>query len=170
MLTNDDELADRARVIANHGQRGKHNHIMEGRNSRLDGMQGAILSAKLPHLESWTEKRIANAARYNSLITNPNVVKPITRAGYRHVFHLYVIRVKDRTGLGVFLKEKGIETAVHYPTPLPLLPCYQHGGYTAADFPVTSKFQQEIISLPMYAELSSEQIQYVAENVNAWTN
>lgn len=168
MVTNDEKLALLARTIANHGQQGKHNHITEGRNSRLDGIQGAILSAKLPYIEEWTNKRIAHAHLYEKLITNPSVVKPKERNGYRHVYHLYVIRVSNRNGLATFLKEKGIETAVHYPTPLPLLECYRKEGYTSSQFPVASKFQQEILSLPMYAELSEEQIQYVAENVNAW--
>ena len=168
MLTNDDELAENARIIANHGQRSKHNHVMEGRNSRMDGLQAAILGVKLPHLEKWTNQRIAHAGKYNGLIQHPKVIKPQLRDNHRHVFHLYVIRVPDRDGLASYLKERGIDTAVHYPTPLPLLPCYAHMAYSSSDFPVTSAHQSSILSLPMFAELTDEQINYVADSVNAW--
>jgi dTDP-4-amino-4,6-dideoxygalactose transaminase len=165
MTTNDDRIAEIARAISNHGQQGKHNHIMEGRNSRLDGVQGAILSAKLPHLDKWTEARIKNAKRYNALFTHPEVKLPTVPDYARHVFHLYVIRVKRRNELMQFLKANGIETSVHYPVPLPLMPCYKNFGYTPSDFPKAADVASEILSLPMYPELSDEQAQYVVSRV-----
>lgn len=165
MTTNDDKIAEIARAISNHGQQGKHNHIMEGRNSRLDGLQAAILSAKLPHLDAWTESRIANAKRYDALFAGVDVQLPGVGDYARHVFHLYVIRVKRRNELMEFLKSRGIETSVHYPVPLPLMPCYARFGHTADDFPVASRISSEILSLPMYPELSEEQAKYVVSMV-----
>jgi dTDP-4-amino-4,6-dideoxygalactose transaminase len=167
MVTNHDDIAKIARAIANHGQEGKHNHIREGRNSRMDGIQGAVLDTKLPHLETWTEGRRKNAHLYHSLL-NENVVKPIEREGFRHVFHLYVIQHEDRNGLMAKLKEAQIDTAVHYPVPLPLMPCYTaRFHHTAADYPVAARLAKRILSLPMYSELTPDQIAYVAEHVNA---
>jgi dTDP-4-amino-4,6-dideoxygalactose transaminase len=165
MTTNDDRIAEISRAISNHGQQGKHNHIMEGRNSRLDGIQGAILSAKLPHLDAWTEARIKNAQRYNALFTHPDVKLPMVPDFARHVFHLYVIRVKKRDELMAFLKANGIETAVHYPVPLPMMPCYKKFGFSPADFPKAVEASCEILSLPMYPELSEEQAHYVVSKV-----
>src|SRR3954468_1638620 len=135
MATNDDEIAEKARMIANHGQKGKHNHIIEGRNSRLDGLHAAVLSAKLPHLEKWTAARIAHAAYYQQQLGN-EVITPITRNNSKHVFHLFVIRTQQRDELIEHLKSEGIETAVHYPVALPFLRCYQHQGNKPSDFPV----------------------------------
>ena len=167
MVTNNNEFAKIARAIANHGQEGKHNHTREGRNSRMDGIQAAVLNTKLPHLETWTEGRRKNAHLYHSLL-NENVVKPIEREGFRHVFHLYVIQHEDRESLMAKLKEAQIDTAVHYPVPLPLMPCYTARFHlTEADFPVAARLAKRILSLPMYSELTQNQIEYVAEHVNA---
>ena len=167
MVTNHDDIAKIARAIANHGQEGKHNHTREGRNSRMDGIQAAVLNTKLPHIETWTEGRRKNAQLYHSLL-NKNVVKPIERDGFRHVFHLYVIQHEDRDGLMAKLKEVQIDTAVHYPVPLPLMPCYtSRFHHTEADYPVATRLAGKILSLPMYSELTHDQIAYVAEHVNA---
>jgi len=167
MVTNHDDIAKIARAIANHGQEGKHNHTREGRNSRMDGIQAAVLNTKLPHLETWTEGRRKNAHLYHSLL-NENVVKPIEREGFRHVFHLYVIQHEDRNWLMAKLKEVQIDTAVHYPVPLPLMPCYTaRFHHTEADYPVAARLAKRILSLPMYSELTPDQIAYVAEHVNA---
>jgi dTDP-4-amino-4,6-dideoxygalactose transaminase len=165
MATNDEALAAKLRMIANHGQKGKHNHQMEGRNSRLDGLQAAILSAKLPHLEKWTKARIANADTYDKLLSDVGMALPVTREGCRHVFHLYVIRSEQRDALAAYLKKEGIETAVHYPTALPFLPCYGDRGFMPEDFPVAFHNQSRILSLPMFAELSREQLEKVASAV-----
>lgn len=168
MLTNDDELAAVSRQIANHGQIKKHHHVREGRNSRMDTIQAAILLAKLPHLEQWTQQRIRHAALYNELLKDAKVVIPIIKNSWSHVFHLYVIRTEDREELREYLDKNGIETAIHYPTALPLLPCYSHHHYTAQDFPVAYHNQGRLLSLPMYPELRNEQIEYVAQLVKSF--
>lgn len=165
MATNDDRIAAVCRMIANHGQQGKHNHIMEGRNSRLDGLQAAVLTAKLPHLQQWTMQRQQHAQQFTSLLQHHSIVTPQVRASGAHVFHLYVVQVPDRNQLAQRLKDKGIETAVHYPVALPFLTCYQHYQHTAEQFPVAASFQHKIISLPMYAELTTENITYISEQV-----
>lgn len=162
MATNDPAVAVKARMIANHGQQGKHNHVTEGRNSRLDGMQAAILSAKLPKLEEWTEKRITNALFYNEVLKDAGIELPCIKNNYRHVFHLYVIRVNDREAVKQKLADAGIETAIHYPQALPFLDCYSDRGFSPVDFPVAYKDQGRILSLPMFAELTKDQISYVA--------
>lgn len=169
MATNDDRIAAVCRMLANHGQQGKHNHIVEGRNSRMDGLQAAVLSAKLPFLPGWTLQRIAHASQYNSLFQNSAVVTAQVRPQSQHVFHLYVIQVANRTELAARLKEQGIETAIHYPKALPFLHCYAKNGYTPADFPVASAFQEKIISLPMFAELTEAAIAYVSAAVKQVT-
>jgi dTDP-4-amino-4,6-dideoxygalactose transaminase len=163
MLSNDDELAAVSRQIANHGQIKKHHHVREGRNSRMDTIQAAILLTKLPHLEQWTQQRIKHAAFYNELLKGAEVIVPGIKNKYSHVYHLYVIRTENREKLQSYLIENGIETAIHYPTALPLLPCYSHRNFTAADFPLAYHNQSRLLSLPMYAELNNEQIEYVAE-------
>jgi len=162
MATNDAALAGTCRMIANHGQLKKHDHVMEGRNSRLDGLQAAILLAKLPHLAEWTNKRIANAAKLSAAITNKDIVLPVTKENCQHVFHLYVVRVKNRNQLQQKLKENNVETAIHYPVALPLLQAYRHRRFTTTDFPVATVYQNEILSLPMYPELTDEAIEWIA--------
>ena len=166
MATNDAAIAEKARMISQHGQKGKHNHIMEGRNSRLDGLQAAILMAKLPHLEKWTEARIAHAAHYSELLQKAGVAKPSIRPGARHVFHLYVIRTNDRAGLQAKLTEAGVETAVHYPTALPFMPCYAHRKARKEDFPVALEYQSTILSLPIYPEIPEAALGYVSSLIH----
>lgn len=169
MVTNDAEIAKIARRIANHGQEGKHNHLMEGRNSRLDGLQAAVLSVKLPYLEQWTAARIANAKNYDQLLANSGLTLPKVLDKGKHVFHLYVIRSQERDALMKRLEEKNIGTAIHYPTALPFLTCYEDRGYTKEDFPVAYQVTQEILSLPMYAELTKEQQEEVVACLQSLT-
>jgi dTDP-4-amino-4,6-dideoxygalactose transaminase len=166
MTTNDASIAAKAAMIANHGQQGKHNHLMEGRNSRLDGLQAAVLQAKLPFLEEWTEARIKNAGLYNQYLQNKNIFQPFAKEDYRHVYHLYVIRTEKRNELQMLLKDAGIETAIHYPKALPFLNCYSNRNFTAHDFPVAFEYQEQILSLPMYAELTEDSIQYIASCIH----
>lgn len=169
IITNDDELANRFRMYANHGALKKHQHQIEGINSRLDGLQAAILKAKLPYLESWTAARIRNAALYNKYLSGiEQVTIPAVRSGTVHSFHLYMIRAKRRDDLMVYLKEKGIDTAIHYPTALPNLPAYTYLGHQPGDFPEATKAQGEILSIPMYPELTEDQIVYVCESIKAF--
>lgn len=164
IITDDDELANRFRMYANHGALQKHQHQIEGINSRLDGLQAAILSAKLPYLQQWTDARINNASLYHKYLAGiGQIVIPAVRPDSVHTFHLYVIRAKRRNELMDFLRQKGIETAVHYPTALPNLPAYNYLGTRPSDFPEATKAQEEILSLPMYPELTEEQIRYVSD-------
>ncbi|OQP66888.1 erythromycin biosynthesis sensory transduction protein eryC1 [Niastella vici] len=166
IITNDDKLAEKCRMYANHGALVKHQHQIEGINSRLDGLQAAILNAKLPYIGQWTEQRIANAAVYDEYLKNiPSIKTPKVRNGSRHTFHLYVVLAERRNELAAFLKQKGIETAIHYPTPLPFLPAYKHLSGTPQDFPIAARYQNQILSLPMYPELTKEAIQYVSQCV-----
>ncbi|MBZ0098052.1 MAG: DegT/DnrJ/EryC1/StrS family aminotransferase [Taibaiella sp.] len=163
IVTNDDALAEKCRMYANHGALKKHHHEMEGINSRMDGLQAAILSAKLPHILKWTKQRIANAALYNKYLNNiAEIILPAVRSGSSHTFHLYMIRAQRRDELQAHLKQHGIETAIHYPTALPNLPAYKYLGLSDADFPFATQLQNEILSLPMYPELTEDSIQYIA--------
>lgn len=166
IITNDDQLAEKCRMYANHGALIKHQHQIEGINSRLDGLQAAILSAKLPHIGQWTDQRIANAAIYDEQLKSiPYIKTPKLRPNSRHSFHLYVILAERRDELAAYLKQKGIETAIHYPTPLPFLPAYRHLSATQEDFPIAARYQHQILSLPMYPELTAEAIQYVSKSI-----
>jgi dTDP-4-amino-4,6-dideoxygalactose transaminase len=169
IATTNDELAEKCRMYANHGALKKHAHRIEGINSRLDGLQAAILSAKLPHLQSWNARRIENAGIYNSLLKGiPQIEIPLVRKDSLHTFHLYVIRAQERDDLQLFLKEKGVETAIHYPSPLPFLPAYSYLKYSRSEFPVAAKYQESILSLPMFPELAREDIEYVCSQVRAF--
>lgn len=170
MTTNDDKISQTVRMLANHGQLKKHDHVLEGRNSRLDGIQAAILSAKLPHLTKWTAARIKNAEYYNSLLKGSLLILPSVRANAKHVFHLYVVRVKNRQFVMDTLKKHGIDTAIHYPTALPFLPCYSDYHHTSADFPIAAACQTEILSLPLFAELTKPAMEYVAEHIRKVTS
>jgi len=166
LITDDAELARRIRMFANHGSdpSDKHNHRMEGINSRLDGLQAAVLSVKLRHIREWNRMRAFNAEAYAARLSGLGDLElPDTRPGASHVFHLYCIRSAQRDDLRAYLAEHGVATGIHYPTALPLLEAYDHLGYTAADFPVAARYQNEILSLPMYPELSEDQIAYVGD-------
>lgn len=164
MVTNDDEIAQKARMIANHGQLEKHNHIMEGRNSRLDSIQAAVLSVKLKHLDTWTEARIKNALFYNELLKEIDIQLPEVPEYSRHVFHLYVIQTDHRDRLKNELSQAGIGTAIHYPTSLPYLKAYQNMDHED-QFEVARKNEGRILSLPMFPELREEEMEYVADSI-----
>ncbi len=169
MVTNDADIAARARMIANHGQLEKHNHIMEGRNSRMDGIQAAILSVKLKYIELWTERRRANARYYDSILNNIESIEiPKCIEDGWHVYHLYVIRCKDRDGLKEHLEGNGISTGIHYPHPLPAMKCYEDRNLGRNDFPKSYAACDEILSIPMYPELEKGQMDYVADKINEY--
>lgn len=168
MTSNDDDLATTIRMIANHGQQGKHNHLIEGRNSRLDGLQAAILLAKLPYLDQWKQARIDRAAYYTQLLQDAGVSTPVVKNGFEHVYHLYVIKTNNREALMQLLKENGVDTAIHYPTALPFLPCYSNRGFQTGEFPVAFANQSQILSLPLFAELRNEQIEKVTSLIQAF--
>jgi len=163
IITNDENLALKMRMFANHGSIKKHNHQIEGINSRLDGLQAAILSAKLPYIHEWNSKRIDNARIYQRFLSEiPEIITPSTQDGAKHIFHVYCVRAERRSELMKYLSENGIDTAIHYPTALPNMPAYQYLGYKPEDFPVSTSYQDVILSLPMFPELTAEQIEYVA--------
>jgi dTDP-4-amino-4,6-dideoxygalactose transaminase len=167
LVTDNPEWATLARMLANHGRVAKYDHDIEGVNSRLDGLQGAVLGVKLPHLDAWTEARRAHAARYNAALSGSALITPVELPDVRAVYHLYVVRVPDnrREALQASLKEAGIDTGIHYPIALPYLKAYGYLGHTPADFPVALKASGEILSLPMYGELTDAQVDYVAAHL-----
>ena len=156
-------------MYANHGALIKHQHQMEGINSRLDGLQASLLTAKLGHLGDWTAARQRIAHWYEeALAGNPHVEVPRVREGSTHVYHLFVIQTDDRDGLKMHLASRGIETAVHYPVALPLMPAYRHLGMKPADIPKAARNQERILSLPMFPEMTREMVEYVAEAIRAF--
>ena len=166
ILTNDDELALTMRMFANHGALQKHHHVMEGINSRLDSMQAAILSVKLPHIHDWTRARQQVAAWYDAALSDvPGVERPRVRDAAQHVYHLYVIKVDRREELMAALSAKGIETAVHYPVPLPAMEAYKYLAATQRPVPRALENAGRILSLPIYPELSREAVQHVAQAI-----
>jgi len=166
ITTNYIAFAEESIRICRHGQLiGKHDHQIEGRNSRLDTLQAAILSAKLQHLTAWNDSRFRHALYYNELLKDAKLTTPDIRTDSNHVFHLYVVRTENRDKLSHYLKEKGIQTAVHYPTALPFLPCYSRYKSVPADFPIASAYQSQILSLPMYPELTREMQAYIAQEI-----
>lgn len=169
IITNDDGLARKSRMYANHGALVKHQHEMEGINSRMDGLQAALLTAKLRFIESWTSARQRVAATYDRLLAGVGDLElPAVRPGATHVYHLYVIRTAQRDALKAFLADRGIETAVHYPTALPLLPAYRRFGILPASIPRAAGNQQRILSLPIYPELRGDMIEYVTDSIRAF--
>jgi dTDP-4-amino-4,6-dideoxygalactose transaminase len=164
IITDDDALAEKCRMYANHGALEKHSHLIEGINSRLDAIQASILNAKLPYILKWTERRISNASVYNSHLDGiREIVVPIVRPETQHTFHLYVVRAEKRNAIKSYLAEHGVETAIHYPRALPNLPCYNYLKNPTNQFPVASAFQEDVLSLPMYPELTEQQIEHVCK-------
>ncbi len=169
MATDDAALALRVRHIARHGQEKRHRHILHGRNSRLDTLQAAILLAKLPYLDQWTDQRIQWAEYYQQQLAEcASLVCPSTRPDYKHVFHLYVILHPERDNLRQYLADQHIQTGIHYPTALPFQPCYEGLHHHADDFPVAHRYQSHILSIPMYAELTSEAARHVVTSINRY--
>jgi len=167
IVTNNEAWAVRARMLANHGRTKKYDHDLEGVNSRLDGIQAAILGVKLRYLDEWTEKRRTNAYRYNKALQGSGVVTPVEMDNVRAVYHLYVVRVPGsrREQLQADLATHGISTGIHYPIALPYLNAYKYLGHTQADFPESLTASSEILSLPMFPELTEEQVNYVADKI-----
>lgn len=168
VTTSDDKLAEELKMLRNYGQKVKYHHLSKGGNSRLDTIQAAVLNVKLKRLDDWTRKRRAHAMSYDKLLTGIkgiSVPKFDKSADFSHVFHLYVIRAERRDALLAFLKDKGVFCGIHYPIPIHMLEAYSDLGHKAGAFPVTEKACAEIISLPLYAELATDQVKYVADCV-----
>ena len=161
ITTNDSELAQKVRMMRDHGRTQKYVHEMFGLNCRLSEVHAAIGREQLKHLTEWTERRRAIAARYDALFRDSAVIVPVEREWARHVYYMYVIRAKRRDNLAAYLKGKGIETGIHYPVPVHRQP------YLMSDvhLPITEQYVDEILSLPMHPQLSDEQVDYVASAV-----
>jgi dTDP-4-amino-4,6-dideoxygalactose transaminase len=163
VVTDDGNLAQTFRMLREHGQSRKYYHDMEGYTGRLDAIQAAILRLKLRLLRQWNEARRAHAAAYTQLLADIPGVSVVREADFaQSVFHLYVILVDDRDGLKSFLTERGVGTGLHYPLPLHLQKAYARMGFRQGDFPVSERTAERLLSLPMYAELTREHIEYVA--------
>ncbi len=163
VVTRDHQTAERARLLRNYGERERFEHVLRGRNSRIDALQAAILRAKLPHLETWNERRREIAAVYREGLAGSGVRPPAEGPRRRHVYHLYVVRTPDRDAFRAALAQRGIETAVHYPTPVHLQPAYIDLRPQDRKLPVSEQLATEIVSLPLHPDLSDEEVAYVAE-------
>jgi dTDP-4-amino-4,6-dideoxygalactose transaminase len=164
VVTNDDALADHLRMLSNHGSKTKYHHDIVGWNSRLDSIQAAVLVTKLPFLDSWNELRRNHARFYKSMLSDVGVKVPKV-VNSDHVWHLYVVETENRDELSRKLGEHGIATGIHYPVPLHLTPAYTSLGYERGSFPVTERAAERILSLPMFPELSEEQLEFIGQTL-----
>jgi dTDP-4-amino-4,6-dideoxygalactose transaminase len=168
-ITNDDDLAKKMRVFRDHGQQRKYLHSMIGWNGRMDGIQGAVLSVKLKYIDAWNEARRSHAATYRDLLGDTDGIVLPKEAGYaRHVYHVFSVRTDDRDGLLKHMVDRKIGCAVHYPIPIHMQEAYAHLGLGQGSFPVAEQCSREIISLPMFPELTREQLECVAGEVRGF--
>lgn len=171
LVTNDSNLAKLMTMFARHGGLSKSDHLIEGINSRMDGLQAAILSIKLKKLSSWNARRNEIANRYIALLKDlPDIILPKVNKYCEHVWHLFVISTNNRDNLKKYLLEKGVETAINYPVALPFLKAYQSYGHTSKDFTNAYTQQSKILSLPIFPEMANDQIDYVSEVIHEFFN
>jgi dTDP-4-amino-4,6-dideoxygalactose transaminase len=169
IVTNDEAFALKLRRLRDHGQNEKYKHAFIGHNYRMDGIQGAVLGVKLKYLEAWTGRRRAIAAIYRQHLAGlGDIVLPAEFPGVVHVYHLFTIRTKQRAALQKFLAEKEIATTIAYPVPLHFQEAYRQLGYHAGDFPVSEQAAEECLSLPIFAEMTDDQVLYVCESVRSF--
>jgi len=166
VVSNDAALADKVRLLREHGARPKYHHHILGQNSRLDALQAAVLRVKLRHLEAWHAGRQKNAALYRELLAGTNVGLPLARAEARHIYNQFVIRTPKRDGLRQHLTDAGIGNEIYYPRPLHLQECFADLGHKDGDFPVSEAAAKETLALPIYPELTNEQIAYVSAKIH----
>ncbi len=172
VVTNDDALAERVRLLRVHGSKPKYHHHLVGTNSRLDALQAAVLRVKLAHLDEWTRARQRHAASYDELLAGINGITVPHRSSERtHIFHQYTIRVAGgrRDALREFLNERGIATEVYYPLPLHLQPCFRHLGYEEGQLPESEQASREVLSLPIFPELTGEEREHIIRNVQEFS-
>jgi len=167
VVTNDEELAKRLRLLRDHGSTSKYAHAIVGYNFRMEEIQAAVLNVKLRHLNDWNDARRARAARYNALLSSAGLVLPAEMDYARHVYHVYAVQSQNRDELQKRLTAAGVQTGVHYPIPIHLQPAYASLGYKGGELPVTENLAERALSLPMFPELSDEQIGRVAEVLTA---
>lgn len=171
VVLNDAARAGHARKLSNHGRDNKYIHEFEGVNSRLDGLQAAVLSVKLRHLDRWTKARQDVAAFYDAGLSGAQGITPPARAkGAGHVYHLYVLQCDKRDDLRAFLSAKGIATGIHYPIALPFMPAYAAKQHRPEEFPVAHALQAKGLSLPMFPELTQRQMEYVVQAIREWSD
>ena len=170
VLTNNEEFLRPLRMLRDWGAEKKYEHVLKGYNYRMEGIQGAILRVKLRHLENWTEGRRAAAARYDAHFAGSDVQNPTAAAHARHVYHVYAIRTKTRKAWQAALQEQGVSTGIHYPIPVHLLPAFSDLGYKAGQFPHSEAAANEVLSLPMFGELTADQTAQVAKAVLSLAN
>jgi len=162
VVTNDEQLATRLRLLRDHGSTSKYAHAIVGYNFRMEEIQAAVLNVKLPHLKSWNDARWARAARYHEALSDSNLVLPREMDYARHVYHVYAVQSEHRDDLQKRLTAAGVQTGVHYPIPIHLQPAYASLGYKRGDLPVTEALAERVLSMPMFPELSDEQLDRVA--------
>lgn len=169
VTTDDKDLAEKVRALGNYGSDYKYHHIYQGTNSRLDEMQAAFLRVKLPYLEKWNADRRKTAARYLAEIQNPAIVLPLpTDAVYEHIYHVFVIRCKERDALEQYLAENGIHTVKHYPVPMHMQKAYEDLRIPEGALPIAEEISRTVLSIPMYYGMTEEQVGYVIEKLNAF--
>ena len=176
LTTDNAGLAERARSLRNHGSKQRYYHDEVGANSRLDSIQAAVLRVKMPHLARWNQERRERAGTYDQLLvgagltkTGANSTPPVTLLNTRekaeHIFHQYVIRVRDRDNLREFLKQRGVSTEVYYPIPLHLQKCFTYLGYVPGDLPEAEQAAKDVLALPMFAELEEFEQRHVVDSI-----
>jgi dTDP-4-amino-4,6-dideoxygalactose transaminase len=168
VTTDNPEYARSIQLLRNWGEEARYHHVVQAYNYRMEGFQGAILRVKLRHLEAWTEARRQNAQHYNRLFADADVRIPETRSDSRHVYYVYAVQVRDRDGLKAALDTQAIHTGTHYPIPVHLQKAYAHLGYSSGDFPHSEAAAAEVLSLPMYPELTLSQIETVVSAVKRY--
>ena len=167
VTTSNAEFARTIRMLRDWGQDRKYHHVLRGFNYRMEGFQGAVLAVKLRHLDEWTAARRFVVERYNDLLSGSDVQTPVEMPYARHVYHVYTLRSPDRDGLQAALASEGIQTGIHYPVPVHLQPAYADLGYARGAFPQSEKAAAEVLSLPLFAEMTNEQIEAVCRVVQA---
>lgn len=165
ITTNDADLADKLRLLRNYGSREKYHHESIGYNRRLDTLQASVLRTKLPHLDDWSAARRRNAAAYTERLADTHLTLPQEADGVEPVYHLYVVRTDRREELKAHLEAKGIGAIIHYPIPIHQQPAYAHLGYNKGDFPITEAYSEQILSLPMFPELTVDDIDYIVDAI-----
>jgi len=170
VVTSNGELADRIRVLRDHGSSRKYFHELIGYNARMDGLQGAVLGVKLKHLDRWNRRRNQIADRYRRLLEKTPVVLPDRPSGYDQVYHQFVIEVENRDAFQDYLKQGGIPTMIHYPIPVHQQEGFLKAGFSGGPFPVTEKLAGDIVSLPIYPELSDDEVDFIASRINEFVS
>jgi dTDP-4-amino-4,6-dideoxygalactose transaminase len=165
VVTNDAERARKMRSMRDWGQEQRYHHVLPGFNYRMEGIQGAVLRVKLQHLETWTEARRVRARKYDALLAESGVTPPVEMPYARHVYHIYAVRSANRSALQQRLLELGVQTGLHYPIPVHLQPVHADLGYREGQFPHSEAAAREVLSLPMFPELSLDDVACVAEAV-----